>query len=1664
MYVNQIDTFINNIIDDFYIKIFMNQGPGFDIIKKIAETGNNFADYQPEINKLLRSFKDAIDTEPITKIVSNQESIEKITNTVERYIAYYFFFTISYHYNASIIEFRNNMIQYTKTQESSDFKIKNFFNPENNFRIVKHCQIIKDVSEYILLTDLQKQAANKAIIQDAIQFIRKLGDQYVEAHLLKLIDDQVVVNEHNLIKTVIFVDFFKLHDRAQILTLLGDVEEENSESIYIDIVTNKKQHLDMQDIKGAISDIDTSNMFADDIIDMVYQQKYYIEKTQDKTAKLLDFRFVTPIVDDFIRYHRDTEHIENETKLLPTNSDAENGEKNIKAAIQKNQRKKKENTRANIIVNKYDIISDYYSAFVAANPELKSRIRQLLQGPLSHRKAVMSNHLEEEFVMFKMNNINNLDNEYYLELQNIIDRVYFGFKNFQKIGVSIDLKTRHTIETMRWCNVEFLDQSIIHPIECHTATAGHRINMVGLSVAPLTNFRISDMTKQKLVNIRDITFNYYDASNRVVEFKSNNGIEVYLGIIRYFFVETINVEYSGCIRIKRSVGQMQTINPDLVNRVIYWSFDTDLDTLSYKTFENVNSYNSQDSLIYISGYIYDEIHQMLRQKLVKIVKDCAHLSQDICVKIMYAVCDVYNLPITPALVREYLAKYYIPNRKKITATISRPTGEAPKLAEYAKVVQKFNQYDILLDVRNPNRIKKYEPVTASIAKLNTRETIREVTCRHVDDWNRLNKMRRGNVNAYNHALTEFIEKYTSRIDSMDYVCNICGQVIPFAIYAQDGVFDPFTKNFTASYIPNHLELYEIKEYAQYEKIIEYLDSLIDRISLITGTRVFASKDDDNKDRKIFIKNVIDIMVEHNAFNLKKRITDEQHIDDFSIKYNIRKTLDAIYFFEIDDTVIEYREDANSTNIDEHNLKYNNMLLYFTLLYISELSGMQIVNMYNDKFANIYVFQKYSDKLFEDLRIRKSTSGDETVEITKYPVLCYLIYAVSYFLSLHRVWKTSQSSGRKVDVIAQKTIINTIVDIMNGISEDTNANSASYVYRHITSILYTNINNIFADKHLISMILKKHEKYFDKSSNLLTATPADKIATVFVDEYTDATDQTRKLLTFKISTGVLYQKPELMPQQTQEITNRTNCENGEYYILSADGNKLQSQNCKYDEKQANGDRILLLPAYYYNMQKVANARCITGLLHQFQDQGNGACQLCAMLPKHKYNRTELDQLNANIMEKSQQKRAKIMEIEHEIADHKAAQNRLCEKLDNDLTKKYKQDVGSTLNKTAKIVDDLVAILEQHIDSSIRVGVSEYPIYIKDRAYIINHDYNGALLQEPVIFPESENRIKFTENHRFFHTDVYYYTDNKHNVDVYYDAINMYMVGIKEKHKDFATQDTKTNKLIISPSIRDRILNMGFASQYIEISQENMAANKTSVLNDIMRVHVMNLKNIVENISSIIFKIHHDSLTQQANEALKNITTLDASQRVTDILTKYRGTKFVIGDIFEDWVCLRESLVCKSVDWIAVMDTALPKYVDSAIIGKHDETGNKIIYYLMSQFTALIQQNPDKTTALTMCQIVVDAIIYIHSVYNIEKQQRCLDVLRFGYALGATSYMLNTTEKGKGYTRETVDLYENVAEENDLQNSEKLYDMQEAADSIDLGTDYFDDGDNDADALD
>ncbi|XWV25201.1 hypothetical protein QJ856_gp0571 [Tupanvirus deep ocean] len=1694
MYVNQIDNIIDQILDQLYLEGLAKDDAFNSIVqgKKI-----NYVEYRDKINNFIQNFMQTIDISAIQKLINNKENLIRILDIIKRYVAYYYFLSIAYHYTGTIKDFRNNLIQYSKLQENSTFTIKNFFDTENNYQIITFFKIIKDVSNIITMTELQKKTLNPLDVKDAVNFLNGLGKDYIDNYLLMIVrkgeEEVVEINVHNLIKTIVFGEIYRNQEQNMVFEILNDIEEDKHEYTFIDIISTSDEVTDFESFREIFLGDDNMDVVAKDLFELVNDASK-IPPTltvETKNNNLLELKILTPIVDDFLRYHRDTERLETDgdkpfTMPLVSNNNA----KNIQMALLYQQRKKKENTRAQLIVNKIDAISDYYSDNVKNNSDVTKDIKKYFQNPLAYRKAIMHNYLEEVRVMNKIRNQGRRaieGNEYYLELIQAISNAYFNFKDFQRYGTSVNIYPERPINTIRYSNIENQSQMSHLEIDMHTVVSDSMVNIVGLALGPFTDGPIQCIRKENLLDIRNVKINYYK-DGKVVTRTTDNGYKAFIKIIKHFYINTISLRTYPKFEIYNDFDEIRKLNQDIFNKVIYWIYDIDKDIYEMDTYENLKTYNFQETIRFMNSIVHDRIIGFLNKRLVKLIDQNKDLSLFKIEQLVELYSTVNRLLLKQDDKREIIIQEYLRSiGGQPSQILPIPEADRIEMPEFIPISE-ITTFRMKIDTINPLHPQEHIKLEAYSKESREKSIISKIEskCQHEMEWNELLKLKSDNLNKYNEAATQFVEKFAIETTQLDFVCNICGQVLPLKQYVQDGSFDNNTQKFVTAYVPLDIPLEEIKEYAKYKLTIRTLDGLINRVSLITGTNMLVGPNTQIKQkRKALVKNIIDIIVKHNSVNLKKNINYDERSEFFSKKFNIDKNADSVYFFELDDSILNFKLAASDTDADENRLKYHNILLYFMLIFITELNGAQIAMMYTDKIANIYTFLKYGSKLFGDLLIKKNINDMETIPITKYPVLCYLIFLISYFLITYKIWFVPGQTTNKFNPYVQRVIINSFVDLFNSISMDAGKMQNDYTYLLTTSKLYTQLNSTFKNNEIIRILQRNHARYSDKPSTeaqVPIVAEEDLIKTYSISNPIVIIRPTRKIPTYKISDGIVFDRlDKILYPEMPSITDLTNCPDGSYHIWTIKGGEIVSAACGLTGNDVTGDIDRTNEAYYFNLNVIANRRCIEGTIHDFVGKdGQFVCTICGRNAGEKYSDQELDELANNLDRLENQNIQKVLQNINDQKRTREEDQEFRDQLINELVSSFREETGDKLYGQITVqTDKLIGIMESLLGADTNLDIDKYPVYLRDNVYIIDHSYDGTAFNEPIILTEKDNRINFRENHSYFKTDVYYYTDNRTQIDVFYHAVTLKLLGYKEKHKEFVKINKANTYLKISPSIKNRFLTLGFETQYIDIGDiftknskfiKDTNQNYFHILDSIIRDHIFKIKSVVDKVASVLYKIKNYQPPTQETEGPQIF--LQTTQAMDKLVSKYAKIlrDFRMGadnNSFDDWNELRNSFTYKQINWeeTNVRPTG-NLYINSDLINYYDIASNLMIYYMVNELISIIDSNNERIAKINIVQMFIEVIIYIYSIYNIDPYKNSLELKRFEYILNGSEVMVDILKRGQGLMQ-SKELEEQLDDDRpDLTDTveltpdeEEIEDLKEEAEALDIEGDYFAEEDED-----
>ena len=419
MYINKIDEILDNIIDDFYNRVILKESK----IKSI-HASSNYVEKKKEINEILNNYIKTININEIRQILGNQDNVNIILKIINKYIGYYLLLIIGFFYKDKEDNYVNNLIELSKDKSLFAPNFDELFNSNNIANINKFYKIIKNILTIINTSEnkLTSLSENNDFKETFI-FLNEIGkDFFDEAFNVKKLSGGENEQAHNIIKTIIIILLYTKEDKKQIFQLLETIEEEKGEFIFIDVVVSKRQYIDFSSIEEIMTKSELSSGIAHEIWDYLTSSESItkFESIDDKILKLLNKRILIPITEDFLLYHKDGESYEK---------------------TQENQnKKKKEDTRIKYIINKIDTFADYYNTNL--NETTKQNIKKSLYMPLSDRKVILHNGLEDIKIINKLGTLlkRGAENqENYNELMNYQMYPYINFKEFKKYGFSIIL-------------------------------------------------------------------------------------------------------------------------------------------------------------------------------------------------------------------------------------------------------------------------------------------------------------------------------------------------------------------------------------------------------------------------------------------------------------------------------------------------------------------------------------------------------------------------------------------------------------------------------------------------------------------------------------------------------------------------------------------------------------------------------------------------------------------------------------------------------------------------------------------------------------------------------------------------------------------------------------------------------------------------------------------------------------------------------------------------------------------------------------------------------------------------------------------------------------------------------------------------------------------------
>jgi len=1610
MYINKIDDLIDNVIDDFYVNIILKDT---DLTKIFKEP--NFVKYQSIINKLIKTYVNTIDLKDIKELVKSNEALNTISEIIKRYVFCYLFLTIGYHYQSKIDTYINNIVEFTKNQPEHNFKIENFFNSESNAMIIRYNAMIHNMLN-LLTADQQKIdiLKTKPDYKEVILFLNSLGIDFVVKNI-KLDGENVKNNKslqcHNIIKTIIILLLYKTNEKKEIFRLLEMSEHLDEEYMFIDIVIPKQQYVDYSSIEkliGSKNNVkDLSNYFWTFLKQYEQKMSKPPETPDEKISMLIQSGILTPICDDFLLYHNESERYDK--------------------IVDPNKIKKKEDTKIRYIINKIDNVTEFYSDQSKRDEKIKSSIQKQFYVPLLSKKAILVNHHEDIHIINKFLNQGKRsveNNEYFNDMLHYKLYPYVNFKDFESAGFSFNVQ--ETIDVVRSVNLstsgDFRQRNKKNYLQMRVGSKDMIINIVGFMIA--TNMMPIQCVKlENTVDIRTLTKSTSNGNNLILEYLKQS-----------------------------SLGKKEH------NASVYWMFDLEKDS-DIKNNDMMTKSSTSDQIKNIIAMLYDEIINEMYYIVVDELEKQENLNIQMAHQILKIMSKkIINIPQSSQLHEKIESKIY--------ELIEKINDEYDSNED---VVYGVHGKIFKLPMYTKPKNKSEKILNVNIAGINQYGTRVENTghvdgiCQHNITWEKISSLGKKNPKVYMDQLYAFVQQYVIENMEQDYVCKSCGTQLNIKKYIIDGTFDDATQKFITYSMPMDIPLEDMPEYEKYKITIRNIDKLVEKIANVSNIPHLDKASANVKwKRKAIVKDAIDILINNNN-KLKKTFKERNEIA--SKIYGINRDLSNLFIFELENSIFVF----SSKDKDHYKpIKQNNILAYLIYLISLEFNDSHVSFIGSDKkgMCNMLFFDKIYMSLFGDLKIRINVAGD-LAPIINYKILCYIIYILGCSSIKYNMWYHEYKEGaqkKKYDPIVTKTLVHTVIDVFNSVLEIASVEKQSNLYEMLSVKTFKKLQTTFSNNTLYET-LKTNGKTTTFDSSVVVANTGIKLIDLS-GKHVQMNYEIPHRETCRTS-KIILKKKNYPYIKYYDVNNVTNCTDGKFHIWQPKNGKFVCKLCNivasditYDKSVASN---ISQNAKIVRLSKLAESICMeSGTLHQYvTENGIKKCLKCKMPIDHKYTNSELEKLDKAIQQHDEFVNKQIIEQKEKIKENISKEITYNEKVINSLKKSHNE-----LSDPFEFINQFLDEIQETIGNETGIGTG---IYLRENSYVINHDHLGSQLQKDIIITDNK-KINFKQNHPFFKTDVIYYTSH-HNgkIDVFYDATTKILLGYKEESKNFTHNKKQEKRLIINYSILNKLKLMGYQSQFIDITSNydemmvgregiNFDKNQLNImlLSNIVRERISNLKRVIYEFQRVLFRLLNNySQTIEENDEtdyfsnIMNSFVVNYKKKINDVkITGENGEH----QIFKHWKGVVRGIFAQEITQTK-FNFEEHKIINSEEINKIDKNGNLILFFIVKEFTKFLQYNSNKFIKASLISFILDFINTSFNIFNTERLSNNIDIKRFYYLINSQTYVNEIVEKSGIKNVEGI-YSEYVEDDREITQEEKdnLDDAIEEQEALDIESEY------------
>lgn len=1619
MFINNLDKLLEEILNNFYSYLEEKK-----VIKKIQKDVN-FVKFQPDIDKAIFDFFDK-NIPSIKKKLdkSIKKSDEKLVeDIILRYLGYYMFLSIGYYYSGGRDIFITNIIEISKSQGTSKRSIPNFYDSENNSIIIGY---FSDIKNLLGLLEFKTMDRIKIVINNApikyeniTSMIKLLGEDYFENFFL------IRNNYHNVIKTIIFRLIYLNRDRADIIDISSKKEKDNAEYKFIEIVVSKDNKLaDFTIIQNFLSKEKLNPKMAKDLYqyleDYNKAQELYLENKDQIIDYIFTENIFIPISQDFLKYHRDNEKYEFETKDF----------------------KDRDATKIKYIVNKFFKVQSLHNETLNEKPKEKKKILDMFYKHLDSRDAVLYNDTEDLKIIQKLLLSEKTDDlDLLIDLENIRRYAYLNYKTIDGDGFKI--RPSNSIRTIRQTNLKRTNIEKGLPIETRGTNSSIDSNIVGLVFNP-SGIDLNCFTTKDLINVRRETGNSngYNAFEKILNENFNNK------------------------KFKK-------------NKLYFWEFNMNKDSIELSSYQNITK-DKKNTLKIMIEELFMTYFNNIVNKIYGLLKNKKNISSWLIKNFIDRINkQVVNLELDKTIFNKLIFDMYskLPNvkseiiSKKIDEKdiIRLPIIKSHKDSKYLKKINiKEVEDNIDLDKDDNaichhyiewNKIKGISRKRADeknqaifdFVKKYVRENKRgDFVCKSCGEFLKLsNYVFEGTyVKELDMFLTtslavqqnlEEIPKYIpfnkiikNNMKNLERIANVLNITNLLGTLPEIRLRRKLIIKNVLDYVILHSQF--IRLIGEKEKRLisdRYENKLTNLIFFKLEDSIYVTSSDDTDKLKILkVNNML-------AYLILFILTDLNHGMILQIKED--KKLNYFFFNRFKDVLFgNLKLRVN----EKQNILVKNIPLLAYSLYM--LTGAAVNNTmwsdlnYDSKKIPIYqkilihtiidIFNTILEAYFSTSEKIKKIEGNYLYEIIAQKFMSKLTTVFNDKKILEKLKERSNNMIRRKD------------------------NKISFVTKKINNIQIKNFDSRDIDTLIIDTENSEVAPYRISSDKCISTQKLDTTINRYnienYDEFTNCPDG-------KLHKWV-YDKGSLM------------CKN-----CQADFQKLYN---KYNNTTTEKDNDTIFKNIKYNyLRKLTKNYCLDGNVHDIKPSGK--CSKCQLDPNnHKYTEKELDNLEKNLKDR------KIQSSISFIKNNKKRKKMLLskkEEIKKILLKFEKRYIKHTKMNLKNYIGEFINKLEKK--SGGKIKFDKYEFYLKLNKFIINNDYSGKQLQKPItILSEDDYNVKRKniQNNisKYYHPKiekyVYLYYNKGNQTYFFYDCNTLIFLGSSENIKNIKFAKFKANIEII-PSIKQQLLNLGLNNnhynlytvfnQLVEKSDEYtknfMKENNNLIINNILETRVNNLKQIINKMNEIIEKINNkQKIRVNYFNSEQNIIVNDFTKLINKIdLTDPDGSNAVFK---------HKDNIISNIKSYTNVEADFNKYylnpfpvLDLEFLTEANLMDSKLIFFIIYNLHRLIDYNKGQQVSI-INYLIVRLINFNYNQYwvGIEKPE----VKKFISYIYTDQPYMDDRLRVAGIYNELVD--DDVEIDEETKNA--MLDNIEASDALDIFDYEADDseGENYVEALD